>query len=77
MFHDDVIVTHLIMVNTHKKQCPYIREEGFCHAKQSQVSAQCPIPLRYINHRRSKCHTPKYIKQTKCIPNQANGKYFT
>ena len=28
MFHDDVIVTHLIMENMHKKQCPYIRGRG-------------------------------------------------
>ena len=28
MFHDGLIVTHLIMENMHKKQCPYIRGRG-------------------------------------------------
>ena len=74
MLHDDVIVTHMTMENMHKKQCPYIRGEGFCYARPSQVSAQCPKPLQYIYHRRSKCHTTKYIKLTKYIPNQANEK---
>ena len=48
MLHGDAIVTHMIMDNMHIKQCPYIRGEWLCYARQSQVSAQCPIPLQYL-----------------------------
>ena len=45
MLHDDTIVTHLIMENIHKKQCPYIRGEGFGYARQSQVSKPKTISI--------------------------------
>ena len=41
-----LIVTHSVE-NMHKKQCPFIRGEGFCYARQSHVSVQCPKPLQY------------------------------
>ena len=62
------MLTYVFMTKSdyaHKNQCPDILGEGLCQAVQG--SAQCPIYLRHIYHQRS-----KYIKQTKCIRNQAN-----